>query len=153
MTSPVSAVEAIEKAMEDVTPGPWEAIPEEGISNFRTSLYAEGYKGLLIAVGDQNGAHTADMRYIAACNPVAMREVLALARQAEALKRENAEKDARIAALEKVLAMALHTLGVNENAIDAIVTALTLDGGERASSRVRSHAQRFRHYDEGDANA
>jgi len=30
----------------------------------------------------------ANMRYIAACNPVAMREVLALARQAEALQQE-----------------------------------------------------------------
>jgi len=90
MTSPVSAIEAIEKAMEGVTPGPW---------NDHRDIRLRGQHdvGLSICfVNCENGSRTdiearANAAYIVACNPVAMREVLALARQAEALQRENAE--------------------------------------------------------------
>jgi len=54
---------------EAATPGPWDAVSETGVANFHTSIYGDGYKGLLIACGDQNGAHTADMDFIAAANP------------------------------------------------------------------------------------
>lgn len=152
MTSPVCAVEAIEKAMEGVTPGEWVA--------HQTVIHGRAYGGhwvevanedQLIQISGSGGARSftqrvfdtqdhddneANARYVAACNPVAMREVLdelytlrkavgkdarefmqslvddasrynALrkesARQAEALQRENAEKDAEIAKLREVL--------------------------------------------------
>jgi len=95
MTSPVSAIEAIEKAMEGVTPGPWKAEGYVVMGDWHAS-------GGIASV--RSGARAFnDADYIAACNPVAMREVLALARKAEALQRENADKDARIAALTKGL--------------------------------------------------
>ena len=52
--------------MAEHTEGPWEAIPEEGGENFAHSIYGEGYKGLLIARCNQNGAHDADAYLIAA---------------------------------------------------------------------------------------
>src|SRR5690606_24265461 len=76
MTSPVSAIEAIEKAMEGVThaPGVWGA---EG-----TAVYCDDKTGQRVA--STQGQHLlwtedqkrANARYVAACNPVAMREVL-----------------------------------------------------------------------------
>ena len=49
------------------TPGPWEAL-NEGTSNdnFVTSIYSEGYKGLLIARCNQNANHFEDAKLIAA---------------------------------------------------------------------------------------
>ncbi len=107
MTSRVSAIEAIEKAMEGVTPGPWYPghLGTDSTCQCR-SIVDEGiYMGAIATVHVDNGLPVgeggndappaeeaaANMRFIAACNPVAMREVLALARQAEALQRENAE--------------------------------------------------------------
>lgn len=93
MTSPVSAVEAIEKAMEGVTPGPWdfEPIDEHSvrptvttIGDYRVVRSGRGSRGY-----DLHGVDEVDAAYIAACSPDRMREVLAS--QAEALKRENAE--------------------------------------------------------------
>lgn len=52
--------------MREHTEGPWEAIPEKGSENFAHSIYSEGYKGLLIARCNQNGAHDADALLIAA---------------------------------------------------------------------------------------
>lgn len=86
MTSPVSAVEAIEKAMEGVAhaPAPWEA---EG-----TSVYCDDSTGQRVATTQgeylfwTEKQKRANAAYIAACSPDRMREVLALARQAEALK-------------------------------------------------------------------
>lgn len=103
------------------TPGPWSIDEQEYIrADVHDALALKAAANEQLAIANGQRAKEEHFRAEAA-------EALA-----EALKRENAEKDARIAALEKVLAMALHTLGVNENAIDAIVTALTLDGGERA---------------------
>lgn len=110
MTSPVSAIEAIEKAMEGVTPGPWH-VAESGLGNkvkAPTVYHAGDDLNYVASFADFMTFHgptrnLENARYIAACNPVAMREVLALARQAEALQRENAEKGARIAALEGAL--------------------------------------------------
>lgn len=86
MTSTVSAIEAIEKAMEGVTHGDWYLA---GKLTIRHTSPVGGTDGWIGKVNWRNGAANAD--YIAACKPAAMREVLALARQAEALQRENAE--------------------------------------------------------------
>lgn len=83
-TSPVSAIEAIEKAMEGVThpeSPEWIAVAQDG----------DGPNGGFWTCA---AATTESPRYIRADF------YSALARQAEALQRENAEKDARIAALE-----------------------------------------------------
>jgi len=98
MTSPVSAIEAIEKAMEGVTPGPWH-VAGGGLGNKMKAPtvyhagddlnYVASFADFMTFHGPTRNLENA--RYIAACNPVAMREVLALARQAEALQRENAE--------------------------------------------------------------
>ena len=98
MNSPVSAIEAIEKAMEGVTPGPWH-VAECGLGNkvrAPTVYHAGDDLNYVASFADFMTFHgptrnLENARYIAACNPVAMREVLALARQAEALQRENAE--------------------------------------------------------------
>lgn len=83
MTSPVSAIEAIEKAMEGVTPGPWKAEGYVVMGDWHAS-------GGIASVRSGSRAFN-DAAFIAACNPVAIREVLSLARQAEALQREMAE--------------------------------------------------------------
>lgn len=91
MTSPVSAIEAIEKAMESVThaPGVWEAEGTAVYCDDKTGQRVASTQGqYLLWTEDQKRANA---RYIAACSPVAMREVLSLALQAEVLQRENAE--------------------------------------------------------------
>jgi hypothetical protein len=104
MTSPVSAIEAIEKAMEGVTPGPWYPghLGTASTCQCRSIVDDGSYMGAIATVHVDNGIPigeggndappaeeaAANMRYIAACNPVAMREVLALARRAEALQQE-----------------------------------------------------------------
>jgi hypothetical protein len=109
-------IELIAKAMEGVTPGPWHPghLGTDSTCQCR-SIVDEGiYMGAIATVHVDNGLPigeggndappaeeaAANMRYIAACSPDRMREVLAAAREAEALKREIAEKDVRIAALE-----------------------------------------------------
>ncbi|WP_421591155.1 hypothetical protein [Shinella sp. M27] len=102
MTTPSSPVDSIAKAMEGVTPGPW---------NDSRDIRIRGQHdvGLSICfVNCENGSRTdrearANAAYIAACSPDRMREVLDLARQAEAMKREMAEKDAEIARLRDAL--------------------------------------------------
>lgn len=106
-TSPVSAIEAIEKAMEGVTPGPWEVWEEktptkaeavaemayqvENSEPFAEAVYLLNANGKCPATTGCGPTSAANAAYIAACSPDRMREVLALARQAEALQRENAE--------------------------------------------------------------
>lgn len=77
MTSPVSAIEAIEKALDEFD------------REVQEQLSAESERAGLWEELDVNASD--------------LREVLALARQAEALQRENAEKDARIALLRESL--------------------------------------------------
>jgi hypothetical protein len=90
MTSPVSAVEAIEKAMELATPGDWHDAPGTTTGRVVLALKTTKAKRRVAALGgpDRDG----NAAYIVACSPDRMREVLALASQAEALKRENAQK-------------------------------------------------------------
>ena len=117
-----SALETIEKAMEGVTPGPWH-VAECGLGNkvrAPTVYHAGDDLNYVASFADFMTFHgptrnLENARYIAACNPVAMREVLALARQAEALKRENAEKDAEIAKLQEVLADSLSSFRCTQN--------------------------------------
>lgn len=85
-TSPVSAIEAIEKAMEGVTHGDWYLA---GKLTIRHASPVGGTHGWIGKVNWQNGE--ANAAYITACKPSRMREVLSLARKAEALQRENAE--------------------------------------------------------------
>lgn len=91
--APVSALETIEKAMEGVTPGPWQIegkyVGDLG-SLYLSTMHPSPIFELVPLVGTE-GRHIANAQYLAACSPVAMREVLALARQAEALKREKTE--------------------------------------------------------------
>lgn len=79
MTSPVSAIEAIEKFGPDAD---WDA---------------GAHVRLLRANGGPSSGYTADLIQNLHCT------VVALARQAEALQRENAEKDERIALLRESL--------------------------------------------------
>lgn len=148
MTSPVSAIEAIEKAMEGVTPGQWYPghLGTDSTCQCR-SIVDEGiYMGAIATVHVDNGLPigeggndappaeeaAANMRYIAACNPVAISELLALARKAEALQRENAEKDTRIAALEAGIRPFSKFAGVvferNFNSSDPVDTMTASDG-------------------------
>ncbi len=102
MTSPVSPSETIAKAMEGVTPGPWDFEPVDEhsvrptittIGDYRVVRSGRGSRGY-----DLHGVDEVDAAYIAACNPVAMREVLdelsalrETALQLEAMQREMAE--------------------------------------------------------------
>lgn len=87
MTTPSSPIDSIAKAMEGVThaPGPW--VSEDA------AVYCDDVTGQRVA--DCKGEYLfwskekirANADYIAACSPDRMREVLDLARQAEAMKR------------------------------------------------------------------
>lgn len=89
MTSPVSAIEAIEKAMEGVTPGLWYDAPGTTTGRIVVAPNTTKAKRRIAALGGPD--REANAAYIAACSPDRMGVVLALARQAEALQRENAE--------------------------------------------------------------
>ncbi|MCD1264268.1 hypothetical protein [Shinella sumterensis] len=94
MTSPVSAIEAIEKAMEGVTPGPWVAHERKSYFGVFAQSIGRGFVSagrLVAAFAKPHTDAKANAQYLAACSPDRMREVLSLARQAEALQRENAE--------------------------------------------------------------
>lgn len=86
--TPSETIELISKAMGAVTPEAWELIV---CDDQRPAVVSSGD---VICLPDPNHGRDAGLpdkmdmanfAYIAACNPVAMREVLALARQAEAL--------------------------------------------------------------------
>ena len=130
MTSPVSAIEAIEKAMEDVTNRVTWSVEGFDDATGQVNVVGDGFfiAGVIANQPDQE----ATAAYIAACNPVAMREVIALARQAEALQREIAEKDARIAALEAGMRPFSKFAGVvferNFNSSDPVDTMTATDG-------------------------
>lgn len=96
--NPSDNLSAIEKATEGVTPGPWHAAPGTTTGRIVVSPNTTKAKRRVAAIGGPD--RDANAAYIAACSPDRMREVLALARKAEAMEREIAEKDARIAALE-----------------------------------------------------
>lgn len=106
MTSPVSAIEAIEKALDEFDREVQEQLSSE---SERADLWEE----LDVNASD-------------------LREVLAVARQAEALQRENAEKDARIAALEAGIRPFSKYAGVvferNFNSSDPVDTMTATDG-------------------------
>lgn len=105
--APLTAIAAIEKAMEGVTPGPWDvweertptkadAIAEmayqvENSDPFAEAVYLLNANGKCPATTGCGPTSAANAAYIAACSPDRMGVVLALARQAEALQRENAE--------------------------------------------------------------
>lgn len=129
--APLTAIAAIEKAMEGVTPGPWEvweektptksdAIAEmayqvENSDPFAEAVYLLNANGRCPATTGCGPTSAANAAYIAACSPDRMREVLAAARKAEALQRENAEKDAEIAKLQEVLADSLSSFRCTQN--------------------------------------
>jgi len=83
--------------MEGVTPGPWH-VAEGGLGNkvkAPTVYHAGDDLNYVASFADFMTFHgptrnLENARYIATCSPDRMREVLALARQAEALQRENA---------------------------------------------------------------
>ncbi|TAA49052.1 hypothetical protein [Shinella sp. JR1-6] len=82
----ISAIEAIEKAMEGVTPGPW----REGTEGNQRVYGPDGmgeHSGLIANIFKGR----ANTRYIAACNPVVMSAILAEARKVEEMEREIAD--------------------------------------------------------------
>lgn len=89
MTSPSSPVDSIAKAMESVTNKVTWLVEGYDEATAQVNVVGDGFfiAGVIANQPDQEAAAA----YIAACNPVAMREVLALARQAEAMNREMAE--------------------------------------------------------------
>lgn len=89
-----AAVELIEKAMEGVTPGKWES--EHGsaygpVMSYNVSANARKVLSPVVCHIVDHLEAKANAAYIAACSPDRMREVLAAASEAEALKREIAE--------------------------------------------------------------
>lgn len=118
----ISAIEAIEKAMEGVTPGRWGQFhpnyaPEAEGTPFSTwdtshdlSAIKDGKKVGRIATFK----HSADAAYVDACNPVAMSAILAEARKAAAMKREIAE-------LRKLLAGDHEVKPLSEERLDEIL--------------------------------
>ena len=118
-------LEAIEKAMEGVTPGPWQTVQtRKDIQRLTVAGPSEivcGLDGICEPdrMNDRLFAEdAANMRYIAACNPVAMSAILAEVRKAEALKREIADLRNALRKLlrtaEYELYDASHALGVYE---------------------------------------
>ena len=98
MTSLSETIELIEKAMGAVTPGPWQTSQTRtDIQRFTVvgpSEVVAGMDGICEPdrMNDRSFAEdAANMRYIAACNPVAMSALLAEARKAEAMEQEIAE--------------------------------------------------------------
>lgn len=141
MTSPSSPVDSIAKAMEGVTPGPWdvweeqtptkaEAIAEmayqvENSEPFAEVVYLLNANGKCPATTGCGPTSAANAAYIAACSPDRMREVLALARQAEAMKQraEAAEALAERLKLEaQAQAMEARTANSTINAIYQVVS-------------------------------
>lgn len=83
-----SSVDILEKALEGVTPGPWHDAPGTATGRIVVAPNTTKARRRIAAIGgpdrDSNAA------YIAACSPDRMREILALARKAEAMEREMA---------------------------------------------------------------
>ena len=112
-------IELIEKAMEGATPGVWDiweertptkadAIAEmayqvENTEPFSGAVFLLNADGKCPAATGCGPTSAANAAYIATCSPDRMRSVLSAARKAEALKREIAEKDARIKRLLNAL--------------------------------------------------
>jgi hypothetical protein len=101
MTTTPDPIAAIERALEGVTPGPWEAKQNAygtsfiyGGETLTTSVGTE-YRELVAGGNSHDTLKMEDAAYIAACNPVAISALLAIARQA-------AEKDAEIARLRRL---------------------------------------------------
>lgn len=108
----VSAIEATEKAMEGVTPGPWKRIAMGGSSTITSEVKPSRNDTRIPSYGYRDEEHClaypfieddgrarwdfvcfshADAAYIAACSPERMRSVLSAARKVEAMEREIAE--------------------------------------------------------------
>lgn len=89
MTLTPSELAALKAKAEAATPGPWEAVTEQTEKdNFVTSIYGEGYKGL-IARGNQNGDHYFDTAHIVAFNPAV---ALSLINEITQLREQNSRK-------------------------------------------------------------
>ncbi|TAA54062.1 hypothetical protein [Shinella sp. JR1-6] len=103
----ISAIEAIEKALEKATPGVWDvweeqtpnkadAIAEmayqvENSDPFVEVVYLLNADGKCPATTGCGPTSAANAAYISACSPERMRSILAEARKAEAMEREIAE--------------------------------------------------------------
>lgn len=97
----LSAIEAIEEAMKNVTPGPWKVF--DGCSWRRIgTIGRDGNDCAVLAPTKASDGHpdltcsrgndlNANLNYIAACSPERISTLLAEARKAEAMKREIAE--------------------------------------------------------------
>lgn len=87
--APLTAIAAIEKAIEHATSGPWHDAPGTTTGRIVLAPQTTKAKRRVAALGgpDREG----NAAYVVAVQPDRMREVLAAARKAEALQRENAE--------------------------------------------------------------
>lgn len=126
----ISAIEAVEKAMEKATPGVWDvweeqtpnkadAIAEmayqvENSDPFVEVVYLLNADGKCPATTGCGPTSAANAAYISACSPDRMRLILAEARKAEAMKREIAE-------LRKLLAGDHEVKPLSEERLDEIL--------------------------------
>ncbi|WLS01694.1 hypothetical protein [Shinella oryzae] len=153
MNSPVSAIEAIEKAMEGVTPGPWRREAMGGSSTVTSASKPSRNDTRIPSYGYRDEEHClaypfieddgrvrwdfvcfshADAAYIATCSPDRMRDVLALARQAEALQRENAEWRSIVSDLIRAHAEGPGLLDCMDNAGNRYTSQFLADALSRA---------------------
>lgn len=127
MSTTSDNIAAISKALEGVTPGPWYPghLGTDSTCQCRSIVDDGGYTGAIATVHVDNGLAVGDggndappaeeaaanMRYIAACNPVAISALLAEARKAEAMQQEIAELRE---ALRPFASVAEHDIGNDE---------------------------------------
>lgn len=138
--APLTAIAAIEKAMEGVTPGLWYDAPGTTTGRIVVAPNTTKAKRRIAALGGPD--REANAAYIAACSPDRMGVVLALARQAEALQRENAELRKALKECHAALKMMISpgeisgstVLGAFAAAKSAEARARALLGGENAGN-------------------
>ena len=105
-------IELISTAMDGVTPGPWTVDDERDDYEIdivgrpswkctRFGIEGEWDVAHIEIINDRDAETKANAAYIAACNPVAISELLAAARKAEALQQEVAELRADFDTLNK----------------------------------------------------
>ena len=143
----ISAIEAIEKALEGVTPGPWH-VAESGLGNKMKAPtvyhagddlnYVASFADFMTFHGPTRNLENA--RYIAACHPVAMREVLALARKAEAMEREIAELRDALKPFSVVEPVSISTSDghISSDAFRRVRALLSKESAEQDGSAINS---------------
>lgn len=126
-------IEELKKLAEAATPGPWR---EDEIvlhkADGSTELIASTVYSGKTRIAEVDDAR--DQKLIAAANPAT---VLALIERVERAEAENARmREALEWYAEQAEATARHTLVINPKSVEAIVTCLALDAGNRARAAI-----------------